>query len=157
MPKVCQFLIFTCQRVNKVSMWHSACKCFNLVRQCAKRRANFSSWRANLPKVVSVFQTFLLRNAEENFYTLLLFEKFFNLLDIIVTHIVCILSYIRIVLHFISIVYVIFQKSVWNFSFSLFFCFLVTNTYKSNQIYKLQYMVEPAASSLVLILFVFRL
>ena len=38
---------------------------------------------------VPLFQTFLLRNAKENFYILLLYKKFYILLDIIVMHIMC--------------------------------------------------------------------
>ena len=72
-PKACQLLIFTSQRVNK--------------RANAIRRANVLIWRANVPKGVPIFQTFLLRNAKWNFYTLLLYRKFYILLDIIVIHI----------------------------------------------------------------------
>ena len=57
-------------------------KCFNLACQRAKRRANFSTWRVNKPKTVPVFQTFLLRNAKGNFYTLLIHKKFSIILDI---------------------------------------------------------------------------
>ena len=49
-----------------VSTCHKACQCFNLACQCAKRCATFSSWHANMPKSVPVFQTFLLRNAKGN-------------------------------------------------------------------------------------------
>ena len=52
-----------------------------------QRRANFSFWRANEPKGVLNFQTFLLRNAKGNFYTLLLYKKFYIILDNIVIHI----------------------------------------------------------------------
>ena len=40
-----------------------------LVYQRAKRHANFSFLHANVPKGVSIFQIFLLRNAKGNFYT----------------------------------------------------------------------------------------
>ena len=55
-PKACQLLIFTCQRANKRAIRH----------------ANVSVWRVNVPKDVTIFQIFLLRNATGNFYTLLL-------------------------------------------------------------------------------------
>ena len=63
-PKACQLLIFTCQRAI-VPM--------------------------NAPKVVQVFQTFLLRNDQGNFYTLLLlYKKLYIIFDIIVIHMICI-------------------------------------------------------------------
>ena len=43
----------------------------NAACQRTRRRANFSTWRTNVSKDVPIFQTFLLRNAQENFYTLL--------------------------------------------------------------------------------------
>ena len=43
--------------------------------------------RANVPKGVPNFQTFLLRNAKKNFYTLL--HKKILILDIIVIHMIC--------------------------------------------------------------------
>ena len=82
-PKACQVLIFTCKRAKNVPTYHKACQCFNLACQHAKRRANFSTWHANVPKSVPIFQTFLLRNAKANFYTLLLHKNFYNILDII--------------------------------------------------------------------------
>ena len=36
----------------------------------AIRRANVSTWRANVPNDMSIFQAFLLRNATGNFYSL---------------------------------------------------------------------------------------
>ena len=68
----------------------TACHYFNLASQRAKWRANFSTWCANVPKGVPIFQTFLLPNAMGNFYTLLLYKKFNTLLDTIVIHIICI-------------------------------------------------------------------
>ena len=82
-PKACQVLIFTCKRAKNVSTCHKACQCFNLACQHDKRRANFSTWHANVPKSVPIFQTFLSRNAKGNFYTLLLYKNFYNILDII--------------------------------------------------------------------------
>ena len=48
-PKACQLLISTCQHTNK---------------------------RAKVPCGVPIFQTFLLRNAKRNFYTLLFCRKY---------------------------------------------------------------------------------
>ena len=92
-PKACQLLIFTCKRVNKRA---------NMACQRAKRRANFSTWCANLPKGVQIFQTLLLRNAKGNFYTLLLYEEFYIIHHIIVIHIICICIVHKncIILHF---------------------------------------------------------
>ena len=56
----------------------------------AIRRANFLTWRAHIPKSMPIFQIFLLGNAKGNFYTLLLHEKFYFILDIIYIQIMCI-------------------------------------------------------------------
>ena len=102
-----------CQRAIRranASTWRLAC-------QRTKRGSNISTWQANLPKSVPIFQTLLLRNATGNSYTLLL-KKNYITLDIIVVHIICIaVSYIKIVLDFISVPHVILKKSVKNFSF----------------------------------------
>ena len=50
-------------------------------------RANVLTRRANVP--YSVPKSHFLRNAKGNFYTLLLFKKFYILLDIIVLNIIC--------------------------------------------------------------------
>ena len=75
------------------------CQCLNVAWKCAKRRANFSTRRANVPNGVPIFRTFLLRNALGNFYTLLLYQKLYIMLDIIVIHIICIHKNC-IILHF---------------------------------------------------------
>ena len=87
---------------------HAACQCFNLASQRAKRHANFSTSRANVSKDVPIFQTILLRNAKGSFYTLLLYKKFYILLDIIVINIicVCILNKNCIKLHFYNSCYI---------------------------------------------------
>ena len=100
----------------------------NFSTQRAKCRANFSFWRANVPKSVLNFQTFLLRNAKGNFYTLLLYKKFYITLDIIVIDMINIYEwYIKIVLYFISILHVILKESVQNFCFLKLFCSSVKN------------------------------
>ena len=92
-PKVCQFLIFMCQRANKRVI----------------RLASVSIWRANVPNGVPIFQlgvlnfhTFPLQNAKGNFYTLLLYKIFYIILDIIIIHPIgiCIIHKSCIVLHF---------------------------------------------------------
>ena len=63
--KACQLLNSKCQRANKHAI----------------RRASFSTWRIKVPngvpKDVPIFRTLLLRNAKGNFYTLLLYKKFY--------------------------------------------------------------------------------
>ena len=72
----------------------TACHCFILTCQSAKWRANFSTWRANVTKAVPFFKHFCyqvqMQFSKKNFYTLLFYKKFYILLDIIVTHIICI-------------------------------------------------------------------
>ena len=83
-PKAYQFLIFTCQRASEranvpynvpvfqlnVPKCQKAYQCFNLACQRAKRRVSVSTWGANVPKGVPIFQTFFLRNAKGNLYSL---------------------------------------------------------------------------------------
>ena len=78
-PKGYQLLILTC---------HKACQCFNLVCQCAKQHANFSTWRCNVPKDVSIIQICIVYknciifhhytscHIEENCMEFLLFQFF---------------------------------------------------------------------------------
>ena len=102
----------------------------------------FLTWHANVPNGVPIFyfdmpscqkacQFFeftkfkLLRNAKGNFYTLLLYEKFY----IIYTW-YCSYTYVlhmKIALYFISILNVILNKSVQNFCFLKLFCSLFKN------------------------------
>ena len=94
------------------------------------RRANVSTWRANKPNGVPIFQTFLLRNTKGNFYTLLLHKKFYIILDIIAIHIICICIVHKncIILHFYTSCR-IREKCVEFFFFHYFFlfCSLVRN------------------------------
>ena len=66
-----------------------------LTIQRAKRQANVLKGMPN-------FQTFFLRKAKENFYTLLLYKKFYIILDIIVVHLICVCFIHKncIILHF---------------------------------------------------------
>ena len=93
------------QFAKSVPSSHKACQCFNLAYQHAKRRVNFLTWRANVPKSVPIFQTSLLRNAKENFYTLLLYKEFCIIFDIILIHIlcVCIVHINCIILYFLKL------------------------------------------------------
>ena len=90
-------------RANLLNAW----QLLILMCQCAKKRAkcqrcaNISTWRDNVRKVVP-FQTVLLQNAKGNCHTLLLYEKFYILLDIIAIHTICICIVHKnyVVLHF---------------------------------------------------------
>ena len=118
----------TCQRCANYSTWRAnipmACQFLNLGCQRAKWRGNFLFRRGNVLKYVLDFQTFLLRNAKGNFYTLLLYKKFYIILDIIVIDMINIYEwYIKIVLYFISILHVILKKNVRNFCFFETFLF----------------------------------
>ena len=102
--RVCVPAWFTCQcacvpicrkRANflfymliNVPTCHMACQCFNLACQRTKWCGEFWTWSTNVPKGVSSFQTFLSRKAKGNFCTLLLYKKFYILLDIAVIHII---------------------------------------------------------------------
>ena len=72
----------TCQRCVNCSTWRAkvptTCQFLNLAYQRAKWRVNFSFLGANVPIYVLNFQTFLLRNAKRNLYTLLLYKKFLH-------------------------------------------------------------------------------
>ena len=100
-------------------------KCANvpIAYQCFIRRAN-------VPKRMPTFQAFLLRNAKGNFSTLLLYKKFYIILDIIVVHIICICNVHKhcIILHFYTSCD-IKEKYVNLFFFIIFFlfCSLVRN------------------------------
>ena len=118
----------TCQRCANYSTWRAyvpiAWQFLNLACQRAKWHVSFSFWCANMSKGVFNFQTFLLRNAKGNFYTLLLYKKFYIILDIIVIDMINIYEwYIKIVLYFISILHVILKKNVRNFCFFETFLF----------------------------------
>ena len=74
---------------------------FPLACQRAQRHANFSTWRAKVPKGVPIFQAFLLQNVIGNFDTLL-YKKFYIIPDIVVilTLCICIVHKYCITLHF---------------------------------------------------------
>ena len=92
------FLFLRANVPTNASTCYTACQCFNLACQRAKWGANFSTWCANVPKGVLIFQTFLLRNL----YTLSLYEKFYIILNIMVIHVIgiCIVRKKWIILHF---------------------------------------------------------
>ena len=57
----CQLLILIYQRAKKrANVPYRVCQCLNLMCQSDRRRANLSTWLANAPKGVPIFQTFLL-------------------------------------------------------------------------------------------------
>ena len=78
-PPTSHFYVPTCQRAEAMTI-------IQLGLPVYQRCANVSTWGAQVPKGVPIFQTFLLRNAKGNFYTLLLYKIFYILLDIIVIH-----------------------------------------------------------------------
>ena len=92
------FYVPTCERAKSMPTFHfymptyqktchEMCQYFNLACQYAKRHANFSTWHAN----VSIFKhSSTLLNIPLHSYTLLLYKKFYIILDIILIHIMCI-------------------------------------------------------------------
>ena len=80
--------------------------------QRAIKRVKVSTWRSNVPKGMPIFQTFLLRNAKGSFYTLLLYKKLYVYVYV---------SYIKVVLYFISILHVILRKVCGIYAFWKFF------------------------------------
>ena len=75
---------------------------------------------------VTIFRTFPLRKDKANLYTLLLYEKLYIILDIIVIHKHISYSYVpytKAVLYFISILHETLKKSGWNFLFCCYFSF----------------------------------
>ena len=82
--------VLSCQRAKSVPGSHFHVRTCQKTCQRTIRRANVSIWHANVPKRVPIFQTFLLWNAKGNFYTLLLYKKFYILLDIILIHVMCV-------------------------------------------------------------------
>ena len=83
----------------------------------------------NHVKGVLNFQTFFLQNARGNFYTIIFYEKFCIILDIIVIHMIgiCIVHENCIILHFYTLC--ILKKNVWNFCFFETFLFLNKKTW----------------------------
>ena len=100
--------VLACQRAKSVATsyfyvptCHKTCQFFKLANQRTKRRANFSTWCANVSKSVPVFQTFLLWHSKGNFYTLSFYKNIYIILDIILMHrCVCVLHKHCIILHF---------------------------------------------------------
>ena len=99
LPKACQLLIFTCQRANMPINVPKTCQLFNLVYQRANVPktcqlfnlfANFSTWRANLPKGVPIFQ-YRLPNGVPVFQ--LFFRRIFQFLNFSVMLNICIVNF----------------------------------------------------------------
>ena len=87
------------QCAKNVPTSHFYVPTWQLTCQRAKRRANFSTWRANVPRSVPIFQTCFLQNTKRNFYSLLLYKKFYIIL-ISYSYISCVyVSYIKTVLY----------------------------------------------------------
>ena len=94
---------FTCQRAYVPKAYVcaksvSACHFYEPTCQCTSQP---TKRRTNMPKNVSIFQTFLLWNAKGNFYNLFLNKKSCIILDIILIHMcICIAHKNCIILHF---------------------------------------------------------
>ena len=113
---------FTCQRAYVTASFTSQRACVPTYQ----KSANFLFLRVNVPKGMSIFRTFPLRKDKPNLYTLLLYEKLYIVLDIIVIHIhisYLYVPYTKAVLYFISILHETLKKSGWNFLFYCFFSF----------------------------------
>ena len=126
----------TCQnRVNfsflhayvtiNVPTCYTACECFNSACKRANGRVSFSTWRANVPKGMPVFQTFLSRDAKGNFYTLSLYKKLQILIDVIVMNIICIYIVNKncIIVHFVTSCHIKEKCLDFFFFFNYFFLF----------------------------------
>ena len=100
-PRVCQLIIFTCQR--------------------AIRGPSALTWRAKVPKGMPIFQT-LLRELSILYYYIKN-STFYLILQLYIPYVY--VWYIKIVLYFISILHVMLKKSVWIFNFFKFFYFLL--------------------------------
>ena len=98
-PRVCQLIIFTCQR--------------------AIRGPSALTWRAKVPKGMPIFQT-LLRELSILYYYIKN-STFYLILQLYIPYVY--VWYIKIVLYFISILHVMLKKSVWIFNFFLIFLF----------------------------------
>ena len=102
---------------------------FTSQRACVptyQKSANFLFLRVNVPTGMTIFRTFPLRKDKANLYTLLLYEKLYIILDIIVIHKHISYSYVpytKAVLYFISILHEPLKKSGWNFLFCCYFSF----------------------------------
>ena len=102
-PNACQLLIFMCQRIT-VPMHKATCQ------WCV----GFSTWHPNVPNDVPIFHFGMptwqkvcqFFKYSSNFYTLLLYKKFYIILDIIydmydIWYVYAL--YIKVLLYFISI------------------------------------------------------
>ena len=91
------FYVPTCQHAKRLSTSHFFVPACQSCASFSTWRADlpigvpiFHFWRANVPTGMQIFQTFLLQNAKGNFYTLLWYEKFYIILDIIIIHVICV-------------------------------------------------------------------
>ena len=102
-------------------------------------RANDSTWTPNISNGVSIFWTFLLRIDKQNFYNLLLYKKFYMILDVIVIYIICIGIAHRncVILHFYTSCHV--KEKCLEFFFFIIFGYLARNeNIKRPSFYSLQ-------------------
>ena len=119
-------------RANAPIMLQRAIRRANGSTQRDKRGANFSTWRANVPKGESSFWKFLLQNAKGNFCTLLLYKKFYIIVEIIAIHMcICVLHKNYIKLHFYASCFV--QEKCVEFFF-LLLIFLLSSLVRNENI-----------------------
>ena len=100
--RACVLAWFTCQHICVPT----CLKATNFSFLRAIRRANVSTWCANVRNSMPIFPLGVATC-----------QKTYQLFKYV--------SYIKIVLYFITILHVILKKSVWNFCFFIFFCSLV--------------------------------
>ena len=106
----------------KVPTCHTVRQCFKLACQRVKRGANFSTHRVNVPNVCQFFEY----SSYEIFGEISILYYYIkdSTLYLLVSYLY--ISYVYV--NFISILQFILKKSLWNFSFLLFFllCSLVS-------------------------------
>ena len=113
--KACQLLIFMCQRANKSANVSYGASMFQTGVSTCQTGCQFFKSSCQRAKRMPIFRIFLLRNLWGNFYTLLLYKRFYIILvGIIFIYIICICK-----LHFYTSVH-IKEKFVEFFFFIIF-------------------------------------
>ena len=137
--RACVSAGFTCQRACVLTC-QKACQILVPINvSTCHMHANDSTWTPNISNGVSIFWAFLLRIDKQNFYNLLLYEKFYMILDVIVIYIICIGIAHRncVILHFYTSCHV--KEKCLEFFFFIIFCYLARNeNIKRPSFYSLQ-------------------
>ena len=120
---LCASMVYVPMCLRARVVYVLACLCANVPKryQLLIFMYQHTIQRVNVSTGVPIFQTFLLQNVKGNFYTLLLYKKFYITLDTIVIHImcICILHKNCIKLHFHI------TKKVWVFFCCYYFFFVL--------------------------------